>query len=184
MHLANYAMLRESRLEQPMAVPCNRAIALAGRHLTESLQRHGPQAIAFGLSPRLSIEARHVITKFALHSLRGASIAENTFDLLAAIDSGQARAIWIFDQDLPDSLRTRRALVSADVVIVQDEAQLADGLFADILFPVSDGVSGSEEPTPDWWWVQQVALAMGFCNGLQFANAGEILAEISRGAVA
>jgi predicted molibdopterin-dependent oxidoreductase YjgC len=184
MHLANFAMLRESRLEQPMAVSASRAIALAGRQLTQSLQSHGPQVIAFGLSDRLSVEARHIVTKFARQSLRGASIADNTFDLLGAIDSGQARAIWLFDQDLPDSLRTRRALVSADLVIVQDDVQLAGSLFADIFFPASDGTGGSAEPMPDWWWVQQVALAMGFRTGLQFTSAGEILAEISRGVVA
>jgi predicted molibdopterin-dependent oxidoreductase YjgC len=184
MHLAHYAMLRENRLEQPMAVSSSRAIALAGRQLNASLQSHGPQAIAFGMSDRLSIEARHIITKFARHSLRGASIADNTFDLLGAIDSGQARAIWLFDQDLPDSLRTRRALVSADVVIVQDDVQLMDNLFADIFFPASTaGPAASEEPMPDWWWVQQVALAMGFRSGLQFSSAHEIRAEIARGAI-
>jgi len=183
MHLANFAMLRESRLEQPMAVSSSRAIALAGRQLTQSLQSHGPQAIAFGLSDRISAEARHLITKFARQSLRGASIIENAVDLLGAIDSGQARAIWMFDQDLPDSLRTRRALVSADLVIVQDDAPLADGLFADIFFPVSDNTGESEEPVADWWWVQQVALAMGFRTGLQFTCAGEISRRnLARGA--
>jgi predicted molibdopterin-dependent oxidoreductase YjgC len=177
MHLANYAMLREGRLEQPMAVSSSRAIAFAGRQLIASLQTHGPQAIAFGMSSRLSVETRHVITKFARHSLRGANIADDANDLLASI--------WLFDQDLPDSLRTRRALVSADLVIVQDDVQLVDNLFADIFFPGSaESTSADQEPMPDWWWIQQVALAMGFRSGLQFSSAGEIRDEIARGAVA
>src|SRR5205823_12393715 len=33
---------------------------------------------------------------------------------------------------------------------------------------------------PDWWWVQQVAQAMGFSRGMSFANAAAIFDEFAR----
>ena len=174
----NFSTLRESRKDDPMAVSPSRAIAQAGVRLTRVLQSHGPHAIGLCLSPRLSPETRYVITKFAHGTLRTARLFDDLADAIAAMQKGDIHALWLFSGESPgDAMLLARSLLSADLVILQDSA--APAMPVDIFFPSHRGDSESQEIKPDWWWVQQVAWAMGFRSGLQFASGNQIREEIS-----
>ena len=176
---SHYATLRDSRKEGPMAVSPSRAIAQAGYRLTRVLQSHGPHAIGLCMSPSLSLETRYVITKFAHGTLRTASLFDDVCDAVSALQMGHIHALWLFSGESPgDAMLLSRSLLSADLVILQDDS--APALPVDIFFPsVRTDASASEDVKPDWWWVQQVAWAMGFRAGLQFSDAKQIRDEIS-----
>ena len=150
-----------------------------------ALLAHGPHAIGLCLSPNLSPEARYVITKFAHGTLRTARLFDDLADAISALKVGDVHALWLFSGESPgDAMLLSRSLLSADLVILQDDA--APALPVDIFFPSQRGEAAAtttandmQDVKPDWWWVQQVAWAMGFRAGLQFANAKQIREEIS-----
>ena len=125
-------------------------------------------------------------------------------DMFSALDKGELRAIWIIGTNpaatLPNLSRVRRALQNAELVIVQDAyGPTETSVFADIVFPAavnleqSGTFTNSErcitlmeqvipppgEAKPDWWWVQQVASAMGFRKGLGFTSSAQIFDELA-----
>ncbi len=181
-----YAMLRESRLEEPMAVSSSRAIVLAARRLVCVLQTNGPHAIALWLSPRTAREAKHLATRFARKALRTARLFTDSVEACAALDRGEVRAVWLFGSDTAVlALRSRRTLASADCVILQDHAFPVGKSASDVFFPVQRSEADDDaDARPAWWWVQQVALAMGFREGFAFTSQEQIRAEITRGTLA
>ena len=164
----NFATMRETRTDEPMAVPPSRAIAQAARQLTRILQTHGPHAIGFCVSESLSAETHYVVSRFARGSLRTAQLLHDAVEAKAAVARGEIHAIWLVGGHPQDDF-----VPSADVVIVQDD--IPSTVPADIFFPSMRGDAlGSSQTKPDWWWIQQVARAMGFNAGLQFASTAEI----------
>jgi anaerobic selenocysteine-containing dehydrogenase len=128
--------------------------------------------------------------------------AVRMFDALA---KGEIRAIWIIGSNpaasMPNLNRVRRALESAELVIVQDAYFPTETTrYAHIVLPAAlnleqDGTFCNSErrvtlmqkvvpppadAMPDWWWVQQVAAAMGFTAGMRHRNAAEIFDEFAR----
>jgi hypothetical protein len=179
LEIPNFATLRETRKDISMAVSPSRAIAQAGYRLTRVLQSHGPHAIGLCLSQSISAETRYVATKFAHGTLRTARLFDDLTDAVAALQRGDIHALWLFSGESPgDALLLGRSLLSADLVILQDDT--APSLPVDIFFPSQRGESSAaQEVKADWWWVQQVAWAMGFRAGLQFATAAQIREELS-----
>jgi hypothetical protein len=176
-----FATVREERKDAPMAVSPSRAIAQAGRRLTHVLETHGPHAIGLCLSESISPETQYIATKFTHGTLRSAHLFCDPAEAVAAVECGEVRALWLFDASaFDDSLLARRLLLGADLIVLQDDALPFD-LPADVFFPtIRDDSSTSPQAKPDWWWVQQVALAMGFRAGLQFTSAEQIRDEILR----
>lgn len=190
MNSTQYAMMRESRQEEPMAVSSSRAIVLAARQLVRVLQTHGPQAIALWLSPRTAREAKHLASRFARKALRSARLFADADEARAAMDKGEVRAVWLFGADAAaEAARCRRSLTSMDCVILQDQRYPAADASAtaatDVFFPVQRTEDDdAAEARPAWWWIQQVALAMGFRAGFMFATPEQIREEIARGVTA
>jgi predicted molibdopterin-dependent oxidoreductase YjgC len=178
-----YAMTRESRAQEPMAVSSSKAIVLAARRLNHVLQTHGPQAIALWVSSRTAREARHLAARFARKALRSARFFTDGGEARSAVDRGEVRALWLFGCDCAaDACRCRRTLAGVDCVILQDQQYpVGEVAASDVFFPVQRSEDDdSAEARPAWWWVQQVALAMGFRAGFAFASEEQIRAEIAR----
>ena len=56
------------------------------------------------------------------------------------------------------------------------------GAASDVFLPVQrNEEDDAAEARAGWWWVQQVALAMGFRAGFAFASEEQIREEILRG---
>jgi len=125
--------------------------------------------------------------------------------LFEAMESGEIRAVWIIGSNpaasMPNLPRVRRALESAELVIVQDAYYPTETTsYAHIVLPAAlnleqDGTFCNTErrvtlmqkavpppgdAMPDWWWVKQVAAAMGFTAGLRHENAAQIFDEFAR----
>jgi predicted molibdopterin-dependent oxidoreductase YjgC len=178
-----FAMLRETRAQEPMAVSSSKAIVLSARRLNQVLQTHGPQAIGLWVSPRTAREARHLAGRFARKALRSARLFTDTTEAKTAIERGEVKAIWLFGADVAaEAGRCRRTLSAMDWVMLQDTYCPA-GAVSDVFFPVQRTEEDHwAEARPAWWWVQQVALAMGFRAGFAFASEEQIREEILRGA--
>ena len=122
-----------------------------------------------------------------------------------AVASGEIRALWIIGTNpaasLPNLNRVRRALETAELVIVQDAYFPTETTrYAHLVLPAAvnlemDGTFCNSErrvtlmqqvvpppgdAMPDWWWVKEIAGAMGFTAGLRHKNAAEIFDEFSR----
>ena len=174
-----FATLRDSRKDAPMAVSLSRAIAQAGRRLTRVLQAAGPHAIGLYMPPTVAPETLYVATKFAQGTLRGARLFQDFSKTISALDCSDVRALWMIHPSAADDcLQARRSLATTDLIIVQDDAS-PDSMPADLFFPSSRAPSTASEAKPDWWWIQQVALAMGFRAGLQFSSTQEIRDEMA-----
>ena len=171
---SNFATLRKTRADEPMAVSPSRAIAQAGRQLTRILQTDGPHAIGFCVSHSLPTETHYVASKFAKGSLRTARLFGDLSEATGASGRSEIQAIWLFGaHDIS------QFTASVAFVIFQDD--IPSTIQADIFFPAWRGEGDADSQTqskPDWWWVQQVARAMGFNTGLQFASTSEIHDEM------
>ena len=164
-----------------MAVPPSRAIAMAGQGLTHVLETHGPHAIALYLPESISPETQYIATKLTHGTLRSARLFGDIADAIASVERGDVHALWMFGgRSLDDSLVARRTLLAADLLIMQDSVECP--IPADIFFPAirEDSPPASSAARPDWWWIQKVALAMGFRAGLQFDSSEQIRDEILR----
>ncbi len=122
-----------------------------------------------------------------------------------ALDRGELRAIWIIGTNpaasMPNLKKVRRALQNAELVVVQDAYYPTETTsFAHVVLPAAVNLEqagtfcNSErrvtlmeqvvpppgDAKPDWWWVQQIALGMGFKTRLQHDSAEEIFDEFAR----
>ena len=125
--------------------------------------------------------------------------------MFRAMAEGIIRAVWIIGTNpaatMPNLPRVREALRSAELVIVQDAYFPTETTaYAHVLLPAAvnleqDGTFCNSErrvtlmqqvipppgdARPDWWWVRQVAAAMGFSAGLRDNSAAEIFDEFAR----
>jgi sulfite reductase (NADPH) flavoprotein alpha-component len=125
--------------------------------------------------------------------------------LFDAAAHGEIKAIWIIGTNpaasLPNLKVVRAGLEAAELVIVQDAYHPTETTkYAHVLLPAAVNleqtgtfcnterrVSLMEQVVqppgnarPDWWWVQQVAQAMGFNKGMSFTNAAAIFDEFAR----
>ena len=128
--------------------------------------------------------------------------AVRMFDALAA---GELKAIWIIGTNpaasMPNLPKVRAGLEAAELVVVQDAYFPTETTrYAHVILPAAlnveqDGTFCNSErrvtlmsrvvpppgdAMPDWWWVQQVARAMGFTAGLRHTSAEEIFDEFAR----
>jgi anaerobic selenocysteine-containing dehydrogenase len=128
--------------------------------------------------------------------------AVRMFDAAA---SGEIKALWIIGTNpaasLPNLKAVRAALEQAELVIVQDAYHPTETTkYASVLLPAAINLEqagtfcNSErrvslmeqvvqppgDARPDWWWVQQVAQAMGFSKGMSFPSAAAIFDEFAR----
>ncbi|USD37712.1 nitrate reductase [Ferrimonas sp. SCSIO 43195] len=123
-------------------------------------------------------------------------------ELFEAMERGEIKALWIMGTNpavsLPDSGQVARALEACPLVVVSDCIVGTDTQrHADVLLPATGWgekagtVTNSErrlsrqrafmppsgEARPDWWMLCQVAKAMGFNHGFNFANEADIFRE-------
>lgn len=128
-----------------------------------------------------------------------------TIDMYRAMADGGIKAAWIICTNPVASVANRstvvEALERAELVVVQDVyATTATAAHADILLPAtlwveSEGVTvnsdrtltlvgrGADAPgetAPDWQIICEVARAMGYAEGFDFASAEEVFDEIRR----
>jgi anaerobic selenocysteine-containing dehydrogenase len=128
--------------------------------------------------------------------------AVRLFDAAAA---GEIKALWIICTNpaasLPNLKAVRAGLERAELVVVQDAYHPTETTrYAHVLLPCAVNVEqvgtfcNSErrvslmeqvvqppgDARPDWWWVQQVAQAMGFSRGMSFPDAASIFDEFAR----
>ena len=122
-----------------------------------------------------------------------------------ALDRGELKAIWIIGSNpaatMPNLPKIRHALSKAELVIVQDAYYPTETTaFAHLILPAAvnleqDGTFCNSErrvtlmeqvveppgdARPDWWWVKEIAAAMGFTAGLKHNSAAEIFDEFAR----
>lgn len=90
---ARWTMLRESRGDEPLAVPPSRAIRFAAERLEKILQAHGPQAIAFYLSGQLTTESQYLFNKFAKGVLRTNHVDSNSRLCMSSAASGMTLSL-------------------------------------------------------------------------------------------
>ncbi|HEY7118393.1 MAG TPA: nitrate reductase [Tepidisphaeraceae bacterium] len=130
------------------------------------------------------------------------------YDALRIFDAaahGEIKAIWVIGTNpaasLPNLRVVRAALEAAELVIVQDAYHPTETTrYAHVLLPAAVNLEqagtfcNSErcvslmeqvvqppgDARPDWWWVQQVAQAMGHGRLMSFANAAAIFDEFAR----
>ncbi|MFT4305406.1 MAG: bifunctional nitrate reductase/sulfite reductase flavoprotein subunit alpha [Microbacterium sp.] len=134
-----------------------------------------------------------------------AEAGTGTIEMYRAMAAGEIKAAWIICTNPVASIANRRtvieALEAAELVIVQDVFdQTATSAYADILLPASlwveaEGVSVSSDRTmtlvqraidppgeaqPDWSTICDIARAMGYEDGFDFASAADVFDEIRR----
>src|SRR5262245_56714450 len=64
------ALVRPSRIDEPMPAPVDDAVAEAASRLRAIVDEHGPDAVALYVSGQMSIEAQYLATKLAKGFLR------------------------------------------------------------------------------------------------------------------
>lgn len=129
----------------------------------------------------------------------------DTVRIFDAAACGEIKAIWIIATNpaasLPNLAAVRAGLERAELVIVQDAyAPTETSKYAHVLLPAAVNLEqagtfcNSErrvslmeqvvrppgDARPDWWWVQEVAHAMGFFKGMSFRGAADIFDEFAR----
>lgn len=122
-----------------------------------------------------------------------------------ALEKREIRALWIIGSNpaasMPNLSRVRKALEAAELVIVQDAYFPTETTeYAHIILPAAvnleqEGtfcnserrvtlmqqvVAPPGEAMPDWWWIKQVAAAMGFTSGVKHESAAQIFDEFVR----
>ncbi|HEX8916488.1 MAG TPA: nitrate reductase [Humisphaera sp.] len=132
-------------------------------------------------------------------------VGHDAVRLFDAMDRGEVKALWVIGSNpaasMPNLPRVRRALERCELVVVQDAYYPTETTaFADVLLPAA--VNLEQEGTfcnserrvslmeqvvpppgdamPDWWWVREVAQAMGFKRGMGHAGAEQIFDEFAR----
>jgi sulfite reductase (NADPH) flavoprotein alpha-component len=125
--------------------------------------------------------------------------------LFDAAAHGEIKAIWIIGTNpaasLPNLKNVRAGLEAAELVIVQDAYHPTETTrYAHVLLPAAVNLEqtgtfcNSErrvslmeqvvqppgDARPDWWWVQQIAQAMGLGKGMTFPDAAAIFDEFAR----
>lgn len=125
--------------------------------------------------------------------------------MFEALERGELRAIWIIGSNpaasMPNLPKIREALKRAELVIVQDAYFPTETTeFAHLVLPAAvnleqDGTFCNSErrvtlmeqvvpppgdAKPDWWWIKEVAAAMGFTQGLKHDSAAQIFDEFAR----
>lgn len=128
--------------------------------------------------------------------------AVRIFDAMA---SGEIKALWIIGTNpaasMPNLKNVRAGLEAAELVIVQDAYHPTETTrYAHVLLPAAlnfeqtgtfcnserrvslmeQVVQPPGDARPDWWWVQQIAQAMGLGKGMTFQSAAEIFDEFAR----
>lgn len=123
-------------------------------------------------------------------------------DMFRAVHEGKIKAIWIIGTNpvvsMPDSNFIREALQRCELVVVSDSTKTTDtNLCANVLLPATtwgekEGTTTNSErrisrqssflPAPgsarhDWQILCDVARAMGFNKGFDFANSAEVFGE-------
>ena len=125
--------------------------------------------------------------------------------LFDAMARGEIKALWVIGSNpaasMPNLPRVRAALEKCELVVVQDAYYPTETTaYADVLLPAA--VNLEQEGTfcnserrvtlmeqvvpppgdakPDWWWVREVAGAMGFRRGMAFESAEQIFDEFAR----
>jgi anaerobic selenocysteine-containing dehydrogenase len=121
-----------------------------------------------------------------------------------ALERGEIKAVWIVGTNpaatMPNLPHVRKALEKAELVIVQDAYTPTETTaYADVLFPAAVNLEQSGtfcnserrvslmeqvitplgDAKPDWWWIKQVADAMGFTNGMH-GSSEAIFDEFAR----
>ena len=135
----------------------------------------------------------------------GAEPGHDAVRMFDAMAGGEIRAVWIIGSNpaasMPNLNKVRRGLETAELVIVQDAYYPTETTsYAHIILPAAvnleqDGTFCNSErrvtlmkqvvpppgdAMPDWWWIRQVAAAMGFSAGLRHESAAEIFDEFAR----
>ena len=82
------ALLRPSRVEEPMPTPVDDAVAEAGKRLRAIVDEHGPDAVALYVSGQMSIEAQYLANKLAKGFLRTVHIESNSRLCMASAGTG------------------------------------------------------------------------------------------------
>jgi anaerobic selenocysteine-containing dehydrogenase len=128
--------------------------------------------------------------------------AVRMFDAAAA---GEIKALWVIGTNpaasMPNLSAVRAGLERLELLIVQDAYHPTEtSRYAHVLLPAAVNLeqagtfTNSErcvtlmeqvvpppgDARPDWWWVQQVANAMGFTRGMSFRGAADIFDEFAR----
>ncbi|WP_251450014.1 bifunctional nitrate reductase/sulfite reductase flavoprotein subunit alpha [Microbacterium sp. Marseille-Q6648] len=128
-----------------------------------------------------------------------------TIEMYRGLADGRIKAAWIICTNPVASVANRRTVIegleAAELVIVQDVfADTATNAYADILLPATlwveaDGVTVNSDRTltlvqqvadppgearPDWRTICDIAVAMGFDRGFDFATSEEVFEEIRR----
>lgn len=126
-----------------------------------------------------------------------------TVDMFTQMAAGDIKACWIIctnpvasvanRQNVIDGLRRAELVISQDAFLATATNEYADVLLPAALWAESDGVSVNSERTvtltnraadppgdaqPDWRLICDVALAMGFGDGFDYASSEEIFEEI------
>ena len=118
---------------------------------------------------------------------------------------GEIKAIWVIGTNpaasLPNLKVVRAGLEAAELVVVQDAYHPTETTrYAHVLLPAAVNLEQSGtfcnserrvslmeqvvrppgDARPDWWWVEQVAQAMGLGKGMTFDGAAAIFDEFAR----
>ena len=150
---------------------------------------------------RADIEALWGLPTGAINAEPG----HDAVQLFRAVESGQIKALWIIGTNpaasMPNLPQVRRALEKAELVILQDAYHPNEtSPYAHVMLPAAvnleqDGTFCNSErrvtlmkqvvpppgdARPDWMWVRDIALAMGFSQGLDFASAADVFDEFAR----
>jgi anaerobic selenocysteine-containing dehydrogenase len=122
-----------------------------------------------------------------------------------ALDRGELRALWIIGTNpaatMPNLSKIRSALRKAELLVVQDAYVPTETTrFAHVVLPAAvhfeqEGTFCNSErrvtlmeqilpppadAKPDWWWVQQAALRLGFDSMARYESAEQIFDEFVR----
>jgi anaerobic selenocysteine-containing dehydrogenase len=125
--------------------------------------------------------------------------------MFKALASKEIRAIWIIGTNpaasMPNLPEVRRALEHAELVVVQDAYYPTETTqYAHVVLPAAVNfeqagvfcnsercvtlmeqvVPPPGEAKPDWWWIREVARAMGFEQAMRYASAADIFDEFAR----
>ena len=82
------ALIRPSRIEEPVPTPVDDAVAEAGRRLRAIVDQHGPDAVALYVSGQMSLEAQYLANKLAKGFLRTVHIESNSRLCMASAGTG------------------------------------------------------------------------------------------------
>ena len=82
------AYVRQARDHDPVRLGMDKAISETARRLRQTLDTHGPDALAFYVSGQMSLESQYLINKLAKGFVRTANIESNSRLCMASAGSG------------------------------------------------------------------------------------------------